>query len=512
VNGRSTLARGQVYGQGAAPQSLGSRRWSAGTPVALALQIAIGFLFALWGALHLHGYTYTSAAWIGPHGWSDYDEGVYLVAARLLNQGFPIFTSVFSSQPPLFLAGLALCLRLFHEVAGAGFLYSLFFGLLALAGVAWLSWEAAGAWSATLAVLVLALSPGFVIAAHAVEAEAPMMGLATLSAAASARYARTQHRGWLVFASFLMAAATLEKLLGVFNAAPEAVAIALGALATAPGIRWQRLWQDTVLAALCAALPVLATLLLISPVQQFDQIVRFHTQASKIPGLADPAGTTYSTFLSWDPGLLALAACGLAAALVGRKWLYLIPAAWLVVTVGSTALYYPLFIHHLTVLLPPLAVLAGGAAAVLYVDAARWARITTALLLVAGLLAYLIWLPATGRHAATTFVRDTNGIKAAQIAWLDQHSSAGAFVVTDNQVLAVAANRLVPPPLADTSTVRSRAGYLPLALLERETADPRVQAVLLTRALQYNPPYVAWLQRTFHQVSPPGLPGLFFTR
>ena len=72
--------------------------------------------------------------------------------------------------------------------------------------------------------------------------------------------------------------------------------------------------------------------------------------------------------------------------------------------------------------------------------------------------------------------------------------------MVDDQTLAVAANRLVPPALSDTSIVRSRAGYLPLSLLEQGAADPRVRAVLLTRALLYDGGYVSWLSHHYRQV------------
>jgi len=80
------------------------------------------------------------------------------------------------------------------DLADAGYQYPLICGLLALIGVIWLSWEVSGRWSALLACAVLAVSPGFVIASHAIEAEAPMLAFGTLAVAASARYARSGRR------------------------------------------------------------------------------------------------------------------------------------------------------------------------------------------------------------------------------------------------------------------------------------------------------------------------------
>jgi 4-amino-4-deoxy-L-arabinose transferase-like glycosyltransferase len=384
---------------------------------------------------------------------------------------------------------------------------------MALAGVAWLCWETVGRWTALLATITLALSPGFVIAAHAVEAEAPMMGFTSLSVAAAARYARTRNRLWLTLASLLLAAATLSKLLAVSAIGPLVVAIIFAVLAEKDKWR-QRLLGDAVVALCCTGAPLLLALLLFSPAQQWDQVIRFHLQTAKIPNLADSSMQTYLTFLSWDPGLLALAVTGLAAVAVLRRPLCLLQCSWLLCTYLPIARYYPLFIHHLTVLLPPLAAVAGGVAAVLdYPRAPRRRRLPAALLLVVGLIAYVVWLPFTADHLATMFARDTDPLKAARVGWLKAHSGPGDMVVTDDQVLAVAADRLVPPALSDTSIVRWQAGYLPLSRLEQSTANSRVKAVLLMRQLMYIPPYVQWLKLHFHQVQTPQLGGaLTFVR
>lgn len=478
--------------------------------------LLIALAFAAWGVGHVHGYTYPApGSWIGPHGWSDYDEGVYLVSARLLNQHYALFSDIFSSQPPLFLAGLAFYLRVFNDAAGAGYLYSLTCGLLALGGVAWLCWETVGRWSALLATLVLAVSPGFIIASHAVEAEAPMMAFTSLSVAAAARYARTRHRIWLILSALLLATGTLSKLLAVSAVLPVAVALLFATLGSGVTPAWRRFVRDGLLATACVAAPILVEFAILSPARQFDQVIRFHTQSSKIPGLADPTWTTFSTFLGWDIGLLGLAVAGVGAVAALRIRLSLLQITWLLATLASVVPYYPLFIHHLTVLLPPLAAVAGGAFAALdHARAPRMRRLPAGLLLVVGLLVYLLWFAtSTADRTVHTFAADTDAVKAAQVAWLKANSGPDDWVVTDNQVLAVAAHRLVPPALCDTSNVRGASGYLPLAVLEQNTDDPHVRAVLLMRTLMYNPAYVQWLGEHFHKVVVPQIGGaLTFVR
>jgi hypothetical protein len=94
-------------------------------------------------------------------------------------------------------------------------------------------------------------------------------------------------------------------------------------------------------------------------------------------------------------------------------------------------------------------------------------------------------------------------VVARQVAWLDAHSSPSGYVVVDNQVLAVAADRAVPPALVDTSIVREESGYLPLSLLVQATVTWRAQAVLLTRALYDDAAYVQWLRKNYREVTLP---------
>src|SRR5689334_5846386 len=61
--------------------------------VAPLLILAIGVLLAAFELGHSGGYAY--ADWHG-NSWSNYDEGVYIVSARALNQGYSIFSQVFS--------------------------------------------------------------------------------------------------------------------------------------------------------------------------------------------------------------------------------------------------------------------------------------------------------------------------------------------------------------------------------------------------------------------------------
>ncbi len=470
--------------------------------IALAGLALIAVLFALWQIAHARHDTY--GAWAS---WSPYDEGVYLVSARALDAGQVIFQQVFSSQPPLFLALLALSLKIAGGSAGAGHLYTMGCGLMALAGVAWIGWEIGGRWSAVAGAGLLALSPGFVIAARAIEAEAPMLGFGSLAVAASVRYARMGERRWMIVAALLLSAATLSKLLAAGDAAPIALALLL-APRPEPRSAWlRRIVTDAALALAAFALPIAALFLLLHPADQYDQVIRFHLRASEVNFTAGGNGNLFHTFLGWDPGLVAMAVAGIAAAALGRRVLALLPLVWLIATAGTMVNYQPLFIHHLTVLLAPLAALAGLAAAVpasAHMLSPR--RLGFAAVVAVAGIVYLVWLPVVIDHDRTSFVADNNPVTAAAADWLAAHSGPNDLVVADDQELAVAANRLVPSALTDTSIVRYNSGYLSLPVVIGATDNPRVKAILLTRKLHDYTSYVDWVRAHFQEASPP-IPG-----
>ena len=88
----------------------------------------------------------------------DYDEGVYLISARMIMAGYTMFTSVFSAQPPAFLETLALAFRLFGDTLTIGREVMVFFALVALGAIGWIGWRLAGPFASLIAILSLGLT------------------------------------------------------------------------------------------------------------------------------------------------------------------------------------------------------------------------------------------------------------------------------------------------------------------------------------------------------------------
>src|SRR5512142_2521618 len=118
-------------------------------------------------------------AWrLGVPAYRDYDEGVYLVSARLLLHGHRMFAEVFSSQPPLFLELLRAAFRAFGDTLVAARGVSAAAGVAACGLTGYLAWRRVEPWAAPWAVLLCGGSLAVLREARAVQAEMPALALA----------------------------------------------------------------------------------------------------------------------------------------------------------------------------------------------------------------------------------------------------------------------------------------------------------------------------------------------
>src|SRR2546430_9731435 len=288
-------------------------------------------LFFLWEWRKAGGFTYSHWGPLGSTAGNDYDEGAYVISAQLLLRGYPLFHSVFSAQPAFFLPSLAAVLRVVGDPVVAGHIYEALFGLATLVGVFWMGWTAYRPLAGSLAAALLALSPGFLLYAHAVEAEMPMLGLCTLSVADAQAYYPCRRRSMAALSGLLLMAGTEMKLLSVVVALPVALLLLGGAwrgyrAASAPraspapgrggallsqtgesiGIRRapRAIILDVLAFVLCLVAPALLALALLSPADQLRQVVTFHLAASRVLPLDAPANVqALQVFLGYDPGL-----------------------------------------------------------------------------------------------------------------------------------------------------------------------------------------------------------------
>lgn len=443
---------------------------------------------------------------------SDYDEGAYVISAQLLQSGYHLFAQVFSSQPAWFLGALAIGMRALQQpTETGGHLIEMMFGALALLGVGWTAWASFGRLAAIAAVAVLSISPPFVIYAHTIEAEMPMIALGMLAVGAAAQYARTGVSALLVLSGVLLAGSAEMKLLAVVFALPVGLFVLVRQLSPPRQQRSAGGWaivRDYLIVIVAAMVPILLTLALISPADQLAQVVRFHLAASKVlPLNVHDNLRAVLLFITLDVALLATALLGIPVGLLRWTAGTIVVVAWLAGTLIFMVLYHPLLSHQFSVVSPPLALLAGASVSGL-TRRRLWRRAIGPLLGGIAIIVYATLVPTTWAIDLQIFAPVAPSLRSQLVAYIDAHTAPHDWIIADDLLVATQAHRLVPPQLDDPSIVRLEAGYLSEADLIRWTEAYQVPIVSLSRGvlIRLAPAYVAWLtSHGYHAV--PGFSG-----
>lgn len=453
-------------------------------------------VYLAWETAHRGVYAYSTTI----YNVSDADEWRYTACSRLVAHGYQLFSQVFSAQPPVFFLTLAGSMRLFGESITGARAAEIVCGLVCIAAVGFISSELVGMEAGALASLVLALSPGFLIYSHAIEAEGPMMALSTVCLALVLYSLRSDRWPLLMVAGVTLAAAVEIKLF-----AAEAVLPALW-LIFRLGQNWRLRGRDGLIMAISAAIPVGALFVAFHPAEQWDQVITMHSRAASaiLPDVT-PAVTQFKDFLLLDPGLSALALLGLLSMLLLKRWT---ESGFLFLWLGGSALmlavFHPLFPHHFAILLAPLAVCA-GATTVWLQASVRWLSVRFAGIPALGAAIYLATFPRLA-HADRHILLPPSLAQAQALSqFVDRRTSTHSLIAADDLEIADLANRLVSPPLCDPSNVRLHSGYLSAATLIAATRTYHVALVLPTLGIyQQVPDYMSWLTLHYHRIPAPG--------
>jgi Dolichyl-phosphate-mannose-protein mannosyltransferase len=375
----------------------------------------------------------------------EFDEGVYLNSARLLEQGLVLGRDVFSSQPPLFLTAVAAIgqlvggsLAALHGAAVAVALIGALGGWAIVRGIS-------GPFPALVAAALLILAPGVVDAAAVISADVPSVALGTLALLAAR--ASASRPIWGAIAGAMICCALLVKLL----AAPFAIGLLVFALVDRPprrAIAWFGAGVGAVLAAVAVGYwSVIGELW--SDAVGFHLTARQSTIALPRPSIAAEVAMIVTAYA----GMLAILAVGLRGLPRTRIGDWARARVDIVVTIGAAvaliAINRPLLHHHLVILAWPLALLAASTLP---------ARPPPRALAVMALAALLL-VPWAVRGRDTVEGAESARIEAVAVI-VERSTSPGEAVVSDLPLVPLAAGREAAAETVDPSAVRIGTGSL----------------------------------------------------
>ncbi|MGH2443684.1 MAG: ArnT family glycosyltransferase [Chloroflexota bacterium] len=460
-----------------------------------ALLVALATAFYLWWEVSRRGiFAYSSVYPI-----SDADEWRYTACSRLVAHGYALFSQVFSAQPPLLFLSLAGGMRLFGETILGARAVEIAFGLVAMLAASGCAWLLAGRAAAAITAILLVLTPTFLVYSHTVEAEGPMLAMTTLALVLILLHARRPHAFLVVLGGLALAAAILFKLFAFEAILPAAWIILLSGASVRLALR------NLVMFVVSVAVPLVADFGLVSPRQQWQQVVSLHSAAASatIPNVT-PVGTIVWQYLSLDLGLSVLAAAGLVMLAIRRRWLeFGFLVLWLPGSLLMLVVFHPLFQHHLAILAAPIAISAGIAVAMLgeCLLAREWKY---AVLPAIAVLIYLVLVPRLAHDDRHVLVAVPSMQNDPLVLWVQHHAGPDQFVAADDLKVVDVAGRLVPPPLCDPSNVRLRAGYLTGAEAIRATRRYHTRLVVSSFGIYAQiPGYLPWAASHYRAVPAP---------
>lgn len=406
------------------------------------------------------------------------DEGLNVIKASLLAQGEPLYTAVWSDQPPLFTH----LLRLVWTTTGESIRSA---RLLVLALTCVLLWACAryarltwGPREAVLAPLLILLAPHFQMLSVSVMIGLPALAFGALALTAAAQW-HTSRRTWLAAASGALLALSLMVKLFTIVLAPVLLAGFFFGKERDGARRAAAVWLAAFVSVMLTALIVL-----VGP-EAGAQLLLPHVNAAVDPGYRNWDGFGFPWHLRRLWLLAALAVAGAWSSLRGRHRLALYASLWAAIAFPVLLVHRPLWFHHLVLLTIP-ASLFGAAALVAAWDLvarrtpAAWrplhpAAQALALLMIVALVAW------QARWIRGLRVPASDQEKAALADQLRARAKPGDIMLTDMPMCAFRAGLRVAPEAAVLSEKRLRTGSITEAELRNTLRRTRPAFVLFGR-------------------------------
>ncbi|MCS7261240.1 MAG: hypothetical protein NZ765_10735, partial [Anaerolineae bacterium] len=353
-----------------------------------------------------------------------------------------------------------------YDLAGVGVVSGralvLAFWTLACAALAWSTWlfcapaDTRARWlAAIVAVLVWALAPIAFRLSRMAMGEVPAVALAVLAVTLAQLYARRGAWLWLLLSGLFYGMSMLVKAVNPLVVLPIAWLVVTTPLAA----RWRDRTVRLVTWGVTALLPLALCFVFYDPVAFYDQVIAFRLQLRAVYPLQLERNLAWlADFWRQHWGIVVLAVCGAVLLACQARWSALIPLGVWLMGGGLLPLviHSPLFYQHTTILLPPLAVLGGGAAAVMWqlLRERRWQWLGLG---VAGVLALIGNTPDMVR-ANNEVLEARFGREAEAVALLQQVTRPDDAVISDNLMLTFMAQRKPPPPFGDLAQVAIDSG------------------------------------------------------
>lgn len=441
---------------------------------------------------------------------TDVDEGVFLMTARLLHQGYNA-NSFFFDQFWLFPKILTAAFALFGDSLLVGRLVVFAFSLAGVAGIVILSRQLGAKWGGALAaILIYALDPLFIRQSRIVMADVPAMTCCVWSLVWVFFFQRDQRRFWLVLSGLCAGASLLLKPFAIgFILTIAIVLLAERTRRDEARVKFdQAILGDVLVFSVFAVGIILPFVNFLQPIEEFYRTVGFHLQERDwLATRVDDRWRGLYRFIRLNVPLLVLAIAGIAALRPLPISILGLIAGGLVTT--AILLAMPPWVHHYVLILPPLVILAvlgleyGLIAFKRFIAdlkttrRLRFANNWAATLFGTAILISLIDLPWLFHFdLRARFPAPLQVDKVVQ--YTQQNFQPSEYVLSDDPLIVYLASRAMPPAAINFS-YGDVLKFNPASFirLEQIVRDDHVAGVIATNRYPRNPQLMSWIEETF---------------
>jgi len=405
----------------------------------------------------------------------DTDEGINLMKALLVMKGHPLYSEIWSDQPPLFTYMLAGWFRLFGLNVDAGRVLVLLLASLLLGSAMLVLRKTWGPWHSLAGAALVAIVPYFLPLSLATMIGLPSIAFALVSLERLSDWHLHRRRNALWLSAIFLGLSILTKLFTAFLAPLFLLGLFWAEYKRPENYRrWDKILLPGFQWAVVLGILIGGVLLFLVKPGNLSQLWSPHLAAGQSSYLQaysqiDPLGKQLESSLP----ILFLALIGGCWIFSSRRWLALYPLIWSLIAALLLSKYSLVWYHHLLIITLPAALLAAiavgeGLAQLSTLFFVRPFRIVPGILWILTLVG-AIWvfttkipeareqfLPPEPEHPI--FGEATRDEKL--VGRMADYAPLTEWVVTDLPMYAFRAGLPVPPELAVLSTKRLETGAL----------------------------------------------------
>ena len=425
------------------------------------------------------------------------DEGINLMKAMLVKMGYPLYSQIWSDQPPLFTYMLVLVFNILGLKVGAG----RFLVLLLSSGLIWAAFQFMrlvwGNGYALAAALLLFLLPKYMILSVAVMVGLPALTFAMVSMLALALWHKQRKPIWLILSALTLGISVLVKLFTGFLAPIFVLGLVINEYTRMRSFKsWRKIFGPAFLwGVIFTGFTVALGLALVGP-GNVSQLIEPHLAATAVPDFRNSEILTINWHLRQALSILFLALVGTTITFRSKKWLTLYPLAWMVTAYLLLATHTPVWEHQQLLVTIPAAMLGAmavyeGAQLAYQMVKSYYTSGKRSLLRTVAFLGLFVLLFTFRTQEPISLLRPTPSLTNSNFELgpliekfftkMTKFAPETHWVVTDLPMYAFRARLPVPPNLAVFSQKRVETGNLTEEQLLETIKEWNPEQVLLGR-------------------------------